>query len=347
MAEHGYTSFIMKASANIDKNGLWIASLAGMEANLNLARKNGFFDETKPIVNNFNYSIQKRFRHYTGKTMTKHIYGLEMPPKEFFGEITKMVEAFEKDRKLRGLPEILYYPVDEPNDSEESVVFMTQIMAAIKKVPGVRTYITADPGNQNFAPLEPYIDIWSIDQFVATPEEWQADWKKRGVEIWCYPNNISGCNDHTSVAAARIVYGFGLWRSGFQVLVPWTFEAWYGAPDNNIDGGSPEFMNHTADDASLLPCTIYEGHREGIDDYRYVTTLKHWIEAARKLGHDKEAAEAEADLQAIWSAINLNAVKDILIVRNQYDTGWTDDSFANYRWILAKRILTLQKVCNQ
>jgi len=347
MAAHGYSSFIMKASANINKHGRWAASLDSAEREFDMARRHGLFDGDKPVVNYFNYSVGKRFRHYTGKSMTKHIYGLTMPPQAFFDEVTKMVEAFQGERKRRGLPEILYYPIDEPNDSKVSMEFMVKVLAAIKKAPGARIYMTADPANKNFAPMEPYIDVWSIDRFVTPPEEWRADWKKRGVEVWCYPNNVSGCNDHTPVAAARMIYGFGLWRSGYRVLMPWTFESWNGDPENYLDGSMPEFMNHTADDADLLPCTIYEGHREGIDDYRYVTTLKHWIAAARELGYDDEAAQAEADLKAVWGAINLKAVKEILEVRNQYDTGWTDDGFDNYRWILAKRIIRLQKVCSR
>ena len=106
-----------------------------------------------------------------------------------------------------------------------------------------------------------------------------------------------------------------------------------------------DFFNHsTEDDADVLPCALYEAYREGVDDYRYITTLQHWIEQTRELGRDKEAATAEAELNAVWKAIDFEKVKKVLEVRNHYDTGWTDDSFNNYRWRLAKQILSLQEL---
>jgi len=350
MAAHGYNAYCIIINAAFTEDGRCIALLDELAGKLEVAQRNGFFRKGQPVVGRMNFTLRKRYRHYTRKEMVKHIYGITMPPQAFFDEVTAMVRAIEAGRKRRGWPEILYKPIDEPTDSKEAMEFVVRMLQAVKKVPGVRTYMTADPTRKSYAPMKPYVDVWSVHYF-AVPldqQETRDDLKKRGVEVWCYPNNVSGCNDHTPVAAARIIYGFGLWRSGYRVLIPWTYRSYKGDPGNYLDGGIMDFFNHsTEDDADVLPCTLYEAYREGVDDYRYVTTLRRWIERARELGHEKEAAEAEAKLNDVRKSVDFAAVKKILKVRNNYETGWPDSRFDECRWTLAEQILALREACRK
>jgi len=348
MAAHGYNAYCIIINAHFSEDGRCVPLLDEFAQKLDVARRNGLFDMGQPIVGRMNFTLRKRYKHYTGKEMVKHIYGVEMPPQAFFDDITAMVRAVEAGRKRRGWPEILYKPIDEPTDSKQAIQFVIEMLKAVKKVPGVRTYLTADPTRKSYAPLKPYVDVWCTHHFAVPLEQRLADFEERGVEYWCYPNNVSGQNDHTPVAAARMIYGFGLWRSGYRVLIPWTYRSYSGDPANYLDGHVMDFFNHsTEDDGDVIPCTLYEAYREGVDDYRYVTTLQRWIEQARQLGHDSQAAHAEADLKRVWDSIHFQAVKKILEVRNQYDTGWTADSFDNYRWLLAEHILSLKRLCER
>jgi len=156
-----------------------------------------------------------------------------------------------------------------------------------------------------------------------------------GVEYWCYPNHVSGENDHTPVAGARMTYGFGFWRSGFRTLIPWIYKYDAGNPWNYLDSHYMDFFNRTDDDGSTLPVTLYEAYREGIDDGRYITTLRHWIQRAKQAGREKLARDAGADLAYVWDAVRVR-------IKYKYDGLWDPEAFDVYRWILARRILELQ-----
>ena len=45
-------------------------------------------------------------------------------PQSFYDEVTRMVEAIEKEKKNYQWPEFLYYPVDEPGTHPAAVNFM-------------------------------------------------------------------------------------------------------------------------------------------------------------------------------------------------------------------------------
>jgi len=352
MAAHGYTSFLNSIGrGSVTRMGdTWVANFDALQNRLDMARRNGLCQDTKqPVVVQFTNPLRELYKqHMNGKEIPSHIRGIKMPPQAFFDDVTGMVRAFEAERKMRGLPEFLYYPIDEPTRTTPvSMDFMVAIFKAIKKVPGVRIYVTADPAEPAFAPMKPYVDFWCNFWPSLSPEEVRADLSERGVVHWLYPNHVSGGdNDHTPVAGARMVYGFWLWRAGYKGLMPWTFEAISGGnPENYLEGTHMDFFNHTDDDASVLPVTLYEGCREGIDDGRYVYTLQRWIEKARQLGHEEAAKKAEAHLKAVLDSVDVAAVRKILKERRVYDTGWRDSKFDGSRWIIAEHILRLRTLC--
>ena len=202
-------------------------------------------------------------------------------------------------------------------------------------MPGVRTYVTADPSHEQFEPLRPFVDVWCCQPFSLSRETIQADMKKRGVEYWCYPNHVAGENDHTTVAGARMTYGFGFWRSGFRALTPWIYQSISGNQWNYLDGASMDFFNRTADDGSPIPVAMWEAYREGIDDGRYLTTLDRWIARAKEAGLTIPVMHAEADRMLVWDSIGVQP-------KYKYDDLWASESFDVYRWILAQQILRLQ-----
>jgi len=330
MAAHGNNTVVLGLSGRRMGDGAWRFDYDRLGVMIDLYRKVGFY---QPVICHF--PVGSLYYHYMKKPMGSHLRLVRMPPKAFFDELTGMVREIEKERRQRQWPELLYYPVDEPSTTDVAVRFMTAVMKAIKRVPGVRTYVTADPANDGFAPLRPYVDVWCCQPFSLSRETILADMKQRGVEYWCYPNHVAGENDHTPVAGARMTYGFGFWRSGFRALTPWIYQAVIGNPWNYLDGDAMDFFNRTADDASPIPVTLWEAYREGIDDGRYITTLERWIQRAREAGKNEVADAAEKDLRFVESCIPV-------MPKYKYDAGWDAETFDVLRWLLAHNILRIR-----
>ncbi len=216
---------------------------------------------------------------------------------------------------------------------------MKGLYDAAHQTPGVRTYLTTGGAHMRalYEKLDGGVDVWSVQQVQLEENMPRAELAERGVELWCYPNKISGENDHTPTAGARMTYGFAGWRFDCPGMIPWIFESWGGDPNNNLDALQMEFFNQTGPDGELIPCTLYEATREGIDDHRYITTLEATIAAARDAGHTDQADAAQQTLDTIRGDIPIREIY-------QYDVGWTDASFDNYRRLIAQQILTLQKL---
>jgi hypothetical protein len=265
-----------------------------------------------------------------------HLRGVKEPPPAFSEEITRMVKAIEVERIGRGWPEFLYYPVDEPGHGTAEIAFMVTVLKACKAA-GVRTYATADPTVEAFAPMRPHVDVWCTQPFAPDRETVLADSKARHVEYWCYPNHVNGENDHTPVSGARMTYGFGFWRSGFRTLIPWIYSASSGDPFNYLDGYCQDFFSRSEPDGTPMPVVLWEAYREGYDDYRYIHTLERLIaEAKAKGGTAAQAAPAaEKELRSVWDAIRVQE-------KYKHDGLWSPAEFDVYRWLIARQIIALQ-----
>jgi len=262
--------------------------------------------------------------------------GPETVPRAFFDDITMMVETIEAERKKNNWPEFLYYPIDEPSTNSDSVWFTASVLKAVKKVPGVRTYITANP-TRNFGPLWPYVDVWCSQPFVWNDAMIKSLSSEKKIEFWCYPNHISGGNDHTPVKGARMTWGFGFWRSGFKALIPWIYQYVAGDPFNYLDNVMMDFMNRSTPDGEPIPVTLWEAYREGIDDGRYIYTLQTLIAETKEKGSpekQKLAQLAESDLKHIWDSIQVQQ-------KYQYQGLWNAAQFDGFRSLLASHILAL------
>ena len=187
------------------------------------------------------------------------------------------------------------------------------------------------------------MDVWCTQPFLPDHDTAVADMKARGVAYWCYPNDISGENDHTPVAGARMTYGFGFWRSGFLRLIPWIYQYSIGDPFNYLDGSAMDFMVRSEQDGRPIPVALWEAYREGYDDMRYIYTLQQAIARGRKSPSGQvraEAAAAQQVLDAVWNAIPVRA-------QYQYRGFWSPEEMDVYRWLVAERLERLTKLLRQ
>lgn len=366
LLDHGVNSITRNLHGKKTESGDFEPDFADLAAQIDFGRRYGIKDRPMPLhMSTLPFSIY--FEKYGIEKPGYHLVKVKMPPQGFFDDFTKLIERIEAERKLRQWPEILYYPLDEPepSGSPDVVPFVTKLMEAIKKVPGVRTYITADPVNERagpaWDPVVPFINVWCNQQFKPDFETIKARVKVRpDVEYWCYPNHICCENDHTRNIGARMTYGFGFWRSGYRGLVPWIYQGNSGNPWNYLDGEVSDMFVRTADDGSPIPVVLWEVYREGIDDVRYITTLEHWIERARAAGREDLAKAGRNDLDFVWNSIKvqdkykddgswpnkqMNASKPpVTPVGGHLDNGmWDPPVFDNMRWVIASRIIEIQK----
>jgi hypothetical protein len=275
------------------------------------------------------------YAKHTGERYGSHLRGVRDPPDSFAREMTAMVRAIEAERVRRGWPEFLYYPVDEPSTDPAAVRFMVTVLRACKEA-GVRTYVTADRAHEAFAPMAPHVDVWCMQPFSVDRETVRRE-AARGVETWCYPNHISGENNRTPVAGARMTYGFGFWRSGYRALIPWIYSSSIGDPMNYLDGSAQDFLNRHEPDGTPVPVALWEAMREGADDYRYLHTLEQTLAEAR--ASDRPAvraavAEAEKELAAVEADIRVQP-------KYKHDGLWAPAEFDVHRWRIARQILAL------
>lgn len=331
MREHGMNTVVLSLGGYW-KSNRWHYQFDRLQSKIDLYRKVGF---DKPIVCHF--PCNALYHKYMKTSMGSHLKQLEMPPNDFFKEMTLMVQEIENEARRRQWPKLYYYPVDEPSTPPSSVEFMKRTLAAIKAVSLVRTYVTADPEHEQFAPMRPYVDVWCCQPFSLGRKAVLADMKKRNVEYWCYPNHISGENDHTPTIGARMTYGFGFWESGYRALIPWIYQYNNGDPWNNLDGSTQEFFNRTADDGSPIPVTLWEADREGIDDHRYIFTLQNAIARTRELGYKAEADHAQTILDHVFNAIEVQP-------KYKKEGLWEAATFNTWRWAIAEQILVLQEL---
>lgn len=309
-------------------------AFARLDTKLKLAERFGF---QPPFVMGFNTGgiYYKHMKERFGS----HLSGVKAPPEAFFAEITAMVRTIEEERKRRGWPDFVYYPIDEPSASPEAVAFMVGVLKAVRAA-GVRTYVTADPTNAGFEPMRPFVDVWCTQPFLPERDVLLADMKARSVEYWCYPNHINGENDHTPVAGARMTYGFGFWRSGFLRLIPWIYQSSTGDPFNYLDGAAMDFLNRSEPDGAPLPVALWEAYREGYDDYRYIYTLQQLIkkaQASTSREARQEAAVAEKTLDFVWQTIPV-------LPKYKYEGFWSPEEMDVYRWLIARRAERLTKL---
>jgi hypothetical protein len=334
MAAHGTRNVVLSVSSPpADAQGNFKFDWELLAAKLELWKKYNF---TSPIVMGFN--TDGIYRKYAKESLANHLRGVRDPPAGFDAELTAMVKAIEAERRQRGWPEFLYYPIDEPGTEPAAVNFMVKVLQACRAA-GVRTYLTADPTHEQFAPLRPDVDVWCTQPFAPDRETILADTQARKVEYWCYPNHVNGENDHTPVAGARMTYGFGFWRSGFRTLIPWIYSWSVGDPFNYLDGPSMDFFNRHEQDGTPIPVAQWEAYREGYDDYRYIYTLEQLIVEAKNSPNaaaKQAAAAAEQELQAVWQSIRVQE-------KYKYDGLWAPEEFDVRRWLVARQILAVQE----
>lgn len=318
------------------KGDRWVFEYDRLDQLIEMGRKYGF---KGPVV--MGYVFRHLYIKHMKESQGEHLNNLkEMPPDEFFTELTAIVREITAEAKNRNWPEILFYTVDEPRPSTLAVQFVTRCLKAVRDGGG-KTCIATEPEDTPTVAFRPYLDVWTIPKFTLTAAEVARQQKEYpGTQYWCYPNHVAGSNEHVATPSARFTFGFAFWNSGFQGMIPWNYQDSYGDQWNFLDGPVADALNRTADDGSVIPSANWVAFREGLDDGRYIYTLERWIETARRHGYKDAAAAAEAELLNIRNSIPP-------IERFHNEDVWNPEALDTLRWQMAEWIMKLAKLVNK
>ncbi|MDO5580413.1 MAG: hypothetical protein Q4G69_04720 [Planctomycetia bacterium] len=265
-----------------------------------------------------------------------HLVLDRLPSQKYYQLIERLAGDFKKEMEENHYPRMVFGPLDEISSDPKSIEYGCGVYKAFKNG-GLTTYTTMEMENPGVKAIDPYIDIYGSQAYLPTYDEIQKGHK---LAYWCYPNHNSYERKDPVIMCkgGRMTYGFGYWRSGFDLLVPWI---WRNSSSKHFfrergSGGSNILHPETGE---VILTTAWENFREGINDLNYIYTLEDAI-VKRSDSADpavqKEVLKGKALLQEIW---------DSIAVQKKYlNTDlWPSDEFDGRRYEIGKAILALSK----
>jgi hypothetical protein len=220
--------------------------------------------------------------------------------------LRKIVELATK----YGYKEVYFYGLDEAQGDrlKESRPELEKIHSVGGKVfaAGLATSL----GGDSFDVIGDLQDLMVMSY---TPlKEDAARWHSRGHKIMSYANPQSGFEKPETY---RRNYGLVLDYAGYDGGMTFTYY-WFGWNDFNIwvPYRDHNFVYPTSD--GVIDTIQWEGYREGIDDLRYLATLRKAIENVDKSGAGKQAKAAKSFIEKL----DVNKA-DLNVVRNEM-IGW-------------------------
>lgn len=224
-------------------------------------------------------------------------------------DVTRLKKVVALARKY-GYKEVYFYGLDEAQGDRlrESRRELEKIHQAGGKIfaAGLASMLGGDS-------FEVVGDLQDLMVMSCAPRKEDADkWHSKGHKIMSYANPQSGFEKPETY---RRNYGLVLDYAGFDGGMTFSYY-WFGWNDYNV---WPPYRDHnfvypTAD--GVIDTIQWEGYREGIDDLRYLATLRNAIASAEQSGSQKQADAARAFLN------NLDVNKaDLTVARNEM-IGW-------------------------
>jgi hypothetical protein len=175
--------------------------------------------------------------------------------------------------RKKNWPEIVFYALDEPDDSERAKLvrgFMEGFNAFRDKNPQYDLRVTTALGSsRGIQVVGHYYDLWIGCMAQRIGESGViADAKMQKKELWTYDCMQAPVDAEMD----RYYYGIWAWVAGAKGCGHW---AYYCQPHLS-------YVYPTKNE--LIPSIGWEGVREGVDDYRYLATLRQLAEKARSSG---------------------------------------------------------------
>ena len=193
-------------------------------------------------------------------------------------------------------PEIVFYAVDEPGveDRNKRVrTIMPKLNSFRRAFPGYGLRLTTALGSsRGIQTVGHYYDLWIGCMAQRIGESGViADAKMRRKELWTYDCMLAPVDAETD----RYYFGVWAWVSGVKGCSHWAY----------FDG-KPRLSYVRPMQDEIVPTIGWEAVREGIDDYRYLATLRHLAGEARAAGKDDLAGGADAIFEEVRQMVTMD-----------------------------------------
>jgi hypothetical protein len=134
--------------------------------------------------------------------------------------------------------------------------------------------------------LADYYDVWICSTSSENVDDIIKLGREKQKEVWTYNCQWNGTQPYND----RYFCGYHMWATGIRGNWQWCYTEGYAGsakltdevPFQNPTYEEPWYVNYVLPTAEgNLPTLGWEGRREGIDDYRYLQTLRAAMDAAK------------------------------------------------------------------
>ena len=311
--EHGMTTLCYHSPFILMTHEDGKPNLDDIFAGLKAAKETGF---QRPIIWYLGHLIQTSKPRHPGNIVgfdkEIHLNRLDYLMKE----VSQMV-------KENDLPDIIFLPIDEPDDSSQDYKNRRKEMTPLflKTIAGSHSKTMLTIGRHNeFSPVD-YL----------CSGEYNADDKKiaqsEGKKYLLYNNCVP--THYGNPVYARYFYGYYVWKNGLNGMATWTFQNTQNA------SGAPTLADTTGNDVFLaypnsngpLNTVKWEAIREGIDDHKLVYQLEKRIRRLKELGiissayekylneirGEREEPSCEAEAKGEWDPSYFKKTRETII----------------------------------
>ncbi len=317
--EHGFNMFIiplrpycLKQTGSLERDHPFDLSL--FINTMKYLNQPGF--ENKMAVVDLEHNIRDLQQRFADKKIPEDSVYFSSKAKK---AIIALVKQLERIRKEYNWEKFYYFPIDEPGNLKtlNRYRFAEQVLDMVHEVKGCKTAATVMPKDiQRLGKKR--IDL-SIYSFRHADLSGKNKDKNSGLKMF-YNNEIFYGRDPR---ITRAWTGFKFLRSGYTVSSAWGLTDWASNPENDLDHCHTDWAVLLPGLYKPQPSIYWEICREGIDDCRYVETLKNAVKNSKE-----DTRNAKKLLKNILSG----------------DAPEIEDSrqFQRLRWRIAREIIRLQ-----
>ncbi len=312
MVEHGMRGIVISRSPKVSKvDGKLVVDTSELLAFLQKLRRLGI---TGPVP--YNNGLEGEIRRL-------------FPGDQFEPAFVRFIGEIEKVSLRPDALKLLYYPVDEIGNDDKAGEKAHYLCGLIQRVPTATSYITVN----NYAAGEKWGDtfnIWcgNIPYTLAQEQKLLASGKRYMRYGSAYLNDCR---------KARSTCGFGFYNRPAEAMYYWHYMCYNGDPNNDFDGNARDWCAaYPGPAGELIPTMDWEALREGVDDLRYIATVKELAARAEQGTAAQRAAAARAreELAAVLAT-------DGTIVQSDFGEKLSYDDYNRLRRRLADAVVGL------
>lgn len=269
--QHGMTTLCLHSPFVLITGRDGVPVLDDIFAALRAARDAGF---SRPIVWYMGHLIQTSKPKHPGNIRN-------FDEAVHIARLKYLVATVSNYAKQNRLPEVVFLPIDEPDDSYQDIVnrrgSLAPLLVKTIKEAGAKSMITAERYAQSGRP-----DYLASGRLI--PEELQAA-HAGGARYWRYENRVTtAC---ASPAYARYQYGYYAWKNNVDGMSSWTFQNTQNASGipGEPDASHDVYLAYPAPFGPLATIK-WEAIRAGIDDRRLIYQLVKRVTRMKLNGKD-------------------------------------------------------------